>query len=93
MDQIASVNIDGNSEIVVSGHTDNVPLIFGSEYRDNWDLAAARSASVVQAFESTGLITADRMKAISFGEAKPLESNDNAEGRARNRRIEIEINY
>ena len=93
MDQIASVNIDGNSEIVVSGHTDNVPLIFGSEYRDNWDLAAARSASVVQAFESTGLITSDRMKAISFGEAKPLESNDNAEGRARNRRIEIEINY
>jgi chemotaxis protein MotB len=93
MDQIASVNIDGNSEIVVSGHTDNVPLIFGSEYRDNWDLAAARSARVVQAFESTGLITADRMKAISFGEAKPLESNDNAEGRARNRRIEIEINY
>ena len=34
--------------VTVSGHTDNVPLVFGGRYRDNWDLAAARSASVVQ---------------------------------------------
>ena len=50
MDRIAGVNKSGNSQIKVSGHTDDVPLIFGSNYRDNWDLAAARSASVVQAF-------------------------------------------
>ena len=93
MDRIASVNVDGNSNIVVSGHTDNVPLIFGSDYRDNWDLAAARAASVVQAFEATGKITASRMQAISYGESQPIESNDNADGRSRNRRIEIEINY
>ena len=93
MDRIASVNVDGNSNIVVSGHTDNVPLIFGSDYRDNWDLAAARAASVVQAFETTGKITASRMQAISYGESQPIESNDNADGRSRNRRIEIEINY
>ena len=93
MDRIASVNVDGTSNIVVSGHTDNVPLIFGSDYRDNWDLAAARSASVVQAFEATGMISADRMQAISYGESQPIESNDSADGRSRNRRIEIEINY
>ena len=87
------MNVDGNSNIVVSGHTDNVPLIFGSDYRDNWDLAAARAASVVQAFEATGKITASRMQAISYGESQPIESNDNADGRSRNRRIEIEINY
>ncbi len=47
MDRIASINAEGKSEITVSGHTDDVPLIFGSRYRDNWDLAAARIASVV----------------------------------------------
>ena len=79
--------------IHVSGHTDDVPLIFGSNYRDNWDLAAARSASVVQAFAANGVISEDRLEAISFGESRPVESNESAEGRAKNRRIEIEINY
>lgn len=93
MAQIAEVNVDGDSTITVSGHTDNVPLIFGSQFRDNWDLAAARSASVVQAFEDTGKITSGRMQAVSYGEARPVESNDSNAGRAKNRRIEIEINY
>ena len=55
MNRIAEVNAAGKSEIKVSGHTDDVPLIFGSNYRDNWDLAAARSASVVQAFAPMAL--------------------------------------
>jgi chemotaxis protein MotB len=93
MDQIASVNAEGRSEITVSGHTDDVPLIFGSRYRDNWDLAAARSASVVQTLSSDGLISNDRLEAISYGESRPVETNDTASGRAKNRRIEIEINY
>jgi chemotaxis protein MotB len=93
MDQIASVNAEGKSEITVSGHTDDVPLIFGSRYRDNWDLAAARSASVVQTLSSDGLISNDRLEAISYGESRPVETNDTASGRAKNRRIEIEINY
>ena len=93
MDQIASVNAEGKSEIKVSGHTDDVPLIFGSRYRDNWDLAAARSASVVQALSSDGLISNERLEAISYGESCPVETNDTASGRAKNRRIEIEISY
>ena len=93
MDRIASINAEGKSEITVSGHTDDVPLIFGSRYRDNWDLAAARSASVVQALSSDGLISNNRLEAISYGESRPLETNDTASGRAKNRRIEIEINY
>jgi len=93
MNRIAEVNAAGNSEIKVSGHTDDVPLIFGSNYRDNWDLAAARSASVVQAFAANGTISEERLEAISYGESRPTEPNDTAEGRAKNRRIEIEINY
>jgi chemotaxis protein MotB len=93
MNRIAEVNAEGTSDIKVSGHTDDVPLIFGSNYRDNWDLAAARSASVVQAFATNGTISEDRLEAISYGESRPVESNDTDAGRAKNRRIEIEINY
>ncbi len=93
MQRIAGVNAENDSEITVSGHTDNVPLIFGSRYRDNWDLAAARSASVVQSLSSDGVITDERLEAISYGESRPVDSNDTAVGRAKNRRIEIEINY
>ena len=93
MNRIAEVNAAGKSEIKVSGHTDDVPLIFGSNYRDNWDLAAARSASVVQAFSANGTISEDRLEAISYGESRPVEPNDTTDGRAKNRRIAIEINY
>ncbi|MEK9925602.1 MAG: OmpA family protein, partial [Alphaproteobacteria bacterium] len=93
MEEIAGVSESGSGEITVSGHTDDVPLIFGSQYRDNWDLAAARAASVVQALEGTGKVPAGRLQAISYGESQPVESNETARGRATNRRIEIEINY
>ena len=93
MAKIATTGVGPSSKITVSGHTDNVPLKFGSNFRDNWDLAAARSASVVQEMEKAETISADRMQAVSFGEAKPIKSNDTSEGRAKNRRIEIEIDF
>ena len=93
MAKIADQNKKGRSEILVMGHTDNVPLTFGSNFRDNWDLAAARSASVVQQLSKNDSLDPKRMKAISYGETRPLESNDTSKGRAKNRRIEIEINY
>ena len=93
MAKIATTGVGPTSKITVSGHTDNVPLKFGSNFRDNWDLAAARAASVVQEMEKAGTITADRMQAVSFGEAKPVKSNDTSEGRSKNRRIEIEIDF
>ena len=68
MEEIAGVNAGGSGDITVSGHTDNVPLIFGSQFRDNWDLAAARASSVVQALEDTGKVPAGRMQAVSFGD-------------------------
>ncbi len=93
MNQIAEVNKEGTSRINVSGHTDNMPLVFGSQYRDNWDLAAARASSVVQELQSSGKIDGNRLQAMSFGEERPVDSNETAQGRRKNRRIEIEINY
>ena len=93
MQKIAKVSGKGAGQVNVSGHTDDVPLIFGGQFRDNWDLAAARASSVVQELSKAKTIPSEKLKAISFGETKPLEQNDTREGRERNRRIEIEIKY
>ena len=93
MAKIAKVSEKGTGQINVSGHTDNVPLIFGGNFRDNWDLAAARASSVVQSISKSGDIPLDRLMAISYGESKPIDTNDTSSGRSKNRRIEIEINY
>ena len=93
MKKIADASEDSKGVVTVSGHTDNVPLVFGGRYRDNWDLAAARSASVVQELSSSGKINEQNLQAISYGESRPVASNDSEEGRGKNRRIEIEINY
>jgi chemotaxis protein MotB len=78
--------------IVVTGHTDNVPLS-GSTYRDNWELASARAASVVRELQDSGIVPQARLVATSMGETAPVADNTTEEGRARNRRIEIEIQF
>ena len=93
MAKIAKVSEKGSGQINVSGHTDNVPLIFGGNFRDNWDLAAARASSVVQSISKSGDIPLDRLMAISYGESKPIDTNETSSGRSKNRRIEIEIKY
>ena len=93
MKKIARVSGKGAGQINVSGHTDDVPLIFGGQYRDNWDLAAARASSVVQELAKANTIPSDKLRAISFGETRPIEQNDTKQGREKNRRIEIEIKY
>ena len=93
MEKIADKGVGETGTVTVSGHTDNVPLMFGGNFRDNWDLAAARASSVVQELEKAGNISTDRMKAVSFGESKPIDTNDTSVGREKNRRIEIEINF
>ena len=92
MDNIAKVNSKGKSTIMVTGHTDDVPLVFGSQYRDNWDLAAARAASVVQSLQESK-VSPNRLVATSKGQTQPVASNSTSSGRSKNRRIEIEINY
>jgi chemotaxis protein MotB len=81
------------SNIVVTGHTDTVPLSSGSPYRDNWGLAAAWASSVVRELGGSGLIDPTRLTAISRGETMPVADNETYDGREQNRRIEIEITY
>lgn len=75
--------------INVEGHTDNVPISTIS-FPSNWELSAARSASVVHYFAKLG-VNSSRMAAIGYGEHRPLSSNDTVEGRKNNRRVNLLI--
>lgn len=76
--------------IRVEGHTDPIP-ISTSLYRSNWDLSAARAASVVHHLLSYGEIEPSRISAQGFADSRPLVPNDTPDGRAVNRRVEILI--
>ena len=79
-------------QIIVVGFTDNIPIrgTLAKRYPTNWELAGARAASVVRLLEGTG-IESQKLVASSYGENFPVASNDNEEGRAQNRRIEIRL--
>ncbi len=81
-----------NYQIVVTGHTDNKPIGTGlvGRYPTNWELAGARAASVVRLFADSG-IPATRLLAVSMADTRPVAPNDTAEGRTKNRRIEIRM--
>ncbi len=80
--------IEGN--IIVAGHSDNVP-INTYDYRSNWELSAARAANVVHHLTNKKRIDANRIQMRAHAETKPLVPNDSWENRARNRRVEIII--
>ncbi|UXY14992.1 flagellar motor protein MotD [Chitiniphilus purpureus] len=75
--------------IQIEGHTDNQP-IRSQQYPSNWELSAARAASVVRLFAEEG-VAPQRMVALGYGEYRPVESNDRDSGRARNRRVTLNI--
>lgn len=75
-------------EILVEGHTDNVP-ISTSKFKDNWDLSVARATSMVRLLENEHGLNPDRLTASGRGEHEPKASNDTPQGRAKNRRTEI----
>ncbi len=82
------LNKNADIDILVEGHTDNLP-IKTPIYKDNWDLSAARAISIVRILTNEYRITASRLTATGRGEFAPKSSNSSAEGRASNRRTEI----
>jgi chemotaxis protein MotB len=77
---------------VIQGFTDSLPIEepLARRFPTNWDLAAGRAVSVVRYFEDQGL-DPNQLSVVSFGKYHPIAPNDTPEGRARNRRINIEI--
>ena len=77
-----------DGEIIVAGHTDNLP-IHSPKFRSNWDLSAARAVSVVDFLLAHKFVLPRQMAAVGYGPSRPLYPNDTEEHRAANRRVEI----
>ncbi|TDQ06589.1 OmpA/MotB family protein [Pedobacter metabolipauper] len=75
--------------IAVEGHTDSQKITNLGQIKDNWDLSVLRSTSVVRFLTEIGKVESVRMTATGKGEFQPLGANTSADGRSKNRRIEI----
>jgi chemotaxis protein MotB len=88
LDAIATEVAQGNQLVRVEGHTDDGP-INSTRYRNNWDLSAARAATVVSYLEQAHGVEPARLSAAGLGSSHPLVSNDTSDNRELNRRIEL----
>ena len=75
--------------VLIEGHTDNVPYSGNGTLSDNWDLSTKRATSIVNILRENNNINPGNLTAAGRGEFAPIASNDNAQGKAKNRRIEV----
>jgi len=92
LEKVTKVLEQTDDMIRVEGHTDNVPISdkLKEKYYSNWELSAARAASVVRYFQQgEHKIDPARMEAVGYAEYRPLSPNDSDANKQRNRRVEI----
>jgi len=90
VEQLGSVLAD-NPEIaiLIEGHTDNVPYKGNTQLSGNWDLSTKRATAIVNILRENTNISPENLTAAGRGEYAPVATNDTAEGKAKNRRIEV----
>jgi chemotaxis protein MotB len=86
---VASLLKDDPHQVQVEGHTDRTP-ISNAAFPSNWELSAMRAGTVVRLFIESG-VTPQRMTAVGHADTMPVASNDDPDGRARNRRVAVTI--
>lgn len=74
-------------DILIAGHTDNVPVT--GKWRSNLELSLARARAVTEFLLAHSQLAPERIATMGYGEFRPIASNDTQEGRQRNRRVEI----
>ena len=79
-------------KLVVTGHTDNVP-IYNEFFSSNWELSAARAVSVVHSLLATSQIDEKLVMAVGSADTEPNMPNTNSVNRAANRRVEIKLEF
>jgi chemotaxis protein MotB len=88
LDAIAAELVPLGRPLRVEGHTDETPIA-SARWRNNWELSAARAATVVTYLEGAHAAPAPLLAAVGLGSAHPLSSDGTAEARVRNRRVEL----
>ena len=91
MAQLLPVLSASDNNIVIEGHTDNIP-ISNNKFASNWELSSARAATVVRYLVDQH-ITPDRLSAVGFADTRPIGDNRTDIGRARNRRVTFSVSY
>ena len=92
LSQIGSVINQMGNEVLIEGHTDNVPISTADFENNHW-LSAGRAGTVLDYFVNQVGIERTRLGMAGFGDNKPIADNGTAEGRAKNRRVEIRVLY
>jgi chemotaxis protein MotB len=89
--KVAAAANKSQDEVRVEGHTDSDPIapVLAQYYPSNWELSTARAAVAVRTLQATGMVPADRLAAVGYGDSHPVAPNDTPEGRSKNRRVEI----
>lgn len=77
--------------ITIEGHTDALPLVAHGRFRSNWDLSGARAASVADYLTGYANVPRERVVVRGMADTRPVAPNDSREGRAKNRRIEVQV--
>jgi len=88
--RVATILKATQGQILVSGHTDNVP-IQSARFRSNWDLSSRRAVTVAHFLMQQASVASTRITVQGFADSRPLAKNDTPENRSRNRRVEIAI--
>lgn len=88
LDTISKMLESSDNEVRIGGHTDNLP-INTPEFPSNWDLSSKRALNVMKHILGNKKLEPARFTATGYGEYRPKETNDTAEGRAQNRRVEV----
>lgn len=90
LDQLSVVLAENNDiNVLIEGHTDNDQYYGGNVIKDNWDLSVMRATNVVKILTNNKGVDPMRVTAAGRSEYIPVDSNDSADGKAKNRRIEI----
>jgi len=77
-------------KVEVAGYTDNIP-INNFEFESNWDLSSRRSLNFMKYLLNSNSIDQARFRSIGYGEYQPIDTNETSEGRAKNRRVDVNI--
>ena len=88
LDQIASTLAATPYDIRIEGHTDDIP-IHTPQFASNWELSTARASEMVKIFILNEDLAPGRLSAAGFAEYHPVATNDTAEGRSQNRRVDV----
>ncbi len=87
LSKVLETNADIN--ILIEGHTDNVPYVGTGVIKDNWDLSVMRATAIVKIITDNSKVDPKRLTAAGKSEYDPVDVNSSKEGRAKNRRTEI----